>query len=298
MNRERGSWLPLGLVVGVLGITGCGQTEISLLTYNVAGVPERLSTLEPQLNAPLISPLLNGYELVLLQEDFVYHRKLASAADHPYQLPPARAADMDEPGVSIPSGLSRLSQFPIDRVNRERWEACHGLLDSASDCVARKGFSVARHEVDLGSDTVTIDVYNLHMDAGSGPQDRAARQAQIGQLAEAIASRSSHHATVVAGDTNLTAADEPLLDRLLRDAELLDACRELGCPEPERIDRVLYRSSPWVSLKATRWRLPEEFVNADSAPLSDHAPVAVDFAISTIPAGLFDSGSGAAGAGP
>lgn len=40
------------------------------LTYNVAGLPAPISGSEPATNSPLISPKLNDYDLVLLQEDW------------------------------------------------------------------------------------------------------------------------------------------------------------------------------------------------------------------------------------
>ena len=45
--------------------------SFTALTYNVAGLPEQISGSSPEANSPLISPLLNGYDLVLLQEDWV-----------------------------------------------------------------------------------------------------------------------------------------------------------------------------------------------------------------------------------
>ena len=43
--------------------------SFSLLTYNVAGLPEGLSSSRPSVNMALISKLLNRYDLALVQED-------------------------------------------------------------------------------------------------------------------------------------------------------------------------------------------------------------------------------------
>ncbi|MET0594862.1 MAG: hypothetical protein ABW133_19330, partial [Polyangiaceae bacterium] len=70
--------------------------EFTALTYNVAGLPEAFSGSQPATNTPLISPLLNDYDLVLVQEDWqtpnpnptgfsVYHDLLAASARHPHQ---------------------------------------------------------------------------------------------------------------------------------------------------------------------------------------------------------------------
>ena len=78
---------------------GCGddtdQGEFSVLTYNVAGLPEPLSGSSPSVNTPQISPMLNAYELVLVQEDFWYHHELIAEVDHPYRSRPM----WEQPGL-------------------------------------------------------------------------------------------------------------------------------------------------------------------------------------------------------
>ena len=59
------------------------QGEFLALTYNVAGLPEPLSGSQPSVNIPQISPLLNSYDLVLVQEDFWYHNELKAQINHP-----------------------------------------------------------------------------------------------------------------------------------------------------------------------------------------------------------------------
>jgi endonuclease/exonuclease/phosphatase family metal-dependent hydrolase len=259
-------------------LLGCGKVEVSVLTYNVAGLPNGISSADPVTNTPRISPLLGGYDLVLVQEDFAYHSALAQEAGHAFQFP---AFDEEAgPNLEIKNGLSRFSRFPIEHHHAEKWVKCHGIMDSLSDCLAPKGFSAAEHLIDLGRSTVTIDVYDLHMDAGDGVGDRLAREAQIEQLLETIAERSSLKAIIVAGDTNIDDPTDPLLVRLMEGAQLRDACADLDCPDPARIDRILYRGSRWVALEAVRWWVPDEFVDEAGKALSDHEPVAVDLAVS------------------
>jgi len=261
-------------------LAGCGRVEVSVLTYNVAGLPQAFSSVQPETNTPLISPLLDAYDVVLVQEDFAYHAALAEHAHHPFQIPAFFAGGEN---LEIKNGLSRFSRFPIERHTARKWVQCHGIMDSLNDCLAPKGFSVAEHLIDLSRTTVAIDIYNLHMEAGDDPGDRDARAAQIEQLIEAIAERSSLRAIIVAGDTNIEDPSDPLFQRLLEGARLRDVCSELGCREPERIDRVLYRSSRWVEIQPVGWSTPDEFVDEDGNPLSDHLPVAVELAISATP---------------
>lgn len=81
---------------------------------------------------------------------------------------------------------------------------------------------------------------------------------------------------IVLGDTNMKASDEPVFLKLLKDAGLACACRTLSCPEPARIDRVLYRSSATVVLDPQKYAV-ESWLDSQGEPLSDHDPVSVDF---------------------
>ena len=58
--------------------------NFSVLTLNVAGLPEPLSSSKPSVNTAKISPLLNGYDIVAVQEDFAYHNDLIKSVTHPY----------------------------------------------------------------------------------------------------------------------------------------------------------------------------------------------------------------------
>ncbi|HGG57070.1 MAG TPA: endonuclease, partial [Nannocystis exedens] len=240
---------------------------LTVLCYNVAGLPQGISGSNPEVNTPLISPLLNGYDLVLVQEDFYYHEELIAEALHPYQS--ERSGD----GVNdLGDGLNRFSQSAFGPHKRITWEACYGQLSNGSDCLAKKGFSVAEHELAPG---VLVDVYNLHMDAGRDPEDVTARAEQAEQLAATIADRSAGKALIVAGDTNMKEEDEVYLQGLIDTAGLTDSCRALNCGEELRIDRVLYRSSATLGIDATAWALDPVFVDTEGADLSDHKAVAV-----------------------
>jgi endonuclease/exonuclease/phosphatase family metal-dependent hydrolase len=250
-----------------------------VLTYNVAGLPEGLSASRPARNMPLIGPLLDGYDLALVQEDFAYHAELARASGHTYRLPSELGAGGGG-RIGNESGLARFSRLEPRAHERRAWSACHGVSEDGSDCLAPKGFEVAEHRVAVAGGEAILDVYNVHLDAGDGVADEAARRAQLLELAHVVAARSVGKAVLVAGDTNVS---EPGALAPLRALGLADACVALGCPEPERIDRVLYRSSAWVELGAVAWWIPEEFVDPDGAPLSDHLPVAVTFDVVLTP---------------
>jgi hypothetical protein len=243
---------------------------IDLLTYNVAGLPDFLSGSQPARNTPIMSPLLNAYQLVLVQEDFWYHDDLVSATTHPH-----RSTPMSGQSRMMNDGLNQFSAFPITvPVERYTWSTCHGLWDHGSDCLAAKGFTYSRIEVEPG---VEIDVYNLHNDAGSAYEDRFARDQQMIQLRDFILARSAGRPLIVAGDTNLKASrpdDERVLQSFMNSLGLLESCRTLTCPR-DSIDRVLLRGTADVTLAPVMWRDASEFVDAAGNELSDHRAVHV-----------------------
>jgi endonuclease/exonuclease/phosphatase family metal-dependent hydrolase len=244
---------------------------LQILTYNVAGLPQGLSSSQPAQNTPLISPKLNPFELVLVQEDFSYHSELVSAATHAHKSTPMPNASP----TNLGDGLNVLSRIAFSDFSRTKWTKCNGTFDQKNDCLTSKGF--ARFVVDVGGGR-TVDVYDAHFDAGRSDGDAAARDAQVTQLAQAIAARSAGKAVIVAGDTNMKASDEPTFQKLLTTAGLTCACRSISCAEPERIDRVMFRSSASLKLSAKSWHV-ESFVDGAGNPLSDHEPVSVEMVV-------------------
>jgi endonuclease/exonuclease/phosphatase family metal-dependent hydrolase len=260
------------------------------LSYNVAGLPEGISGSHPEANTPIIGPLLNGYDLVLLQESWktpdpnpfaplrVYHEILEAASLHPFKsvsAPQPLGNDPERPSALVADGLNRFSQFRFDSVTRQRWENCHV---TAADCLSLKGFSFARTTLPSGA---TVDVYNLHMEAGGDPEDDERRDEGVTQLSDFINANSVGRALIVGGDFNLHTNSEPdstQFQRLLSETGLIDVCAFLGCPEPGRIDKFLFRNSDALTLTPVSWNFETDvFVDGDDEPLSDHDALAVRF---------------------
>ena len=247
------------------------EGRFRLLTYNVAGLPELVSPSHPATNMPLISPLLNLYDVAFVQEDFSYHSALNSLAKHEF-----RSALMRSTLSLMPDGLSMFSSFPLSETRRQRWTRCSGFVDRACDCLADKGFSYTQLEVSPG---LTIDAYNVHADAGDDPSDIDARRRNFAELELFILNRSRGHAVIVAGDTNLSvvssSADASTLEHFSKSTGLVDACEHVSCPDTE-IDRVFYRGNGNVELGATGWWKDLRFVTPDGQELSDHPAVGVE----------------------
>lgn len=243
---------------------------VRLLTYNVAGLPELISPRRPAEHNPQIGARLDGYDLVLLQEDFAYHDALRSASELPFCTGHQRPTL----GVFLGDGLTRLTRFPFEGAERRSWEQCHGIVGSHFDCWASKGFSVATHHLARGAE---VDVYNVHFDAGSGAGDVEAQRAQVEQLVDAVERRAAGRAVVVAGDLHFTHAPE-LSERLREGLGARYACAdtERGCDGAVG-DRVLYRPGDEVELTVAGWRHEgPRFRDGQDEPLSDHPPVRVE----------------------
>lgn len=266
------------------------------LTYNVAGLPEGISGSHPATNTQIISPLLNAYDLVLVQESWqtpdpnplapirVYHEVLVADATHPYKSIAATqplGTDPQRPSALLADGLNRMARFPFTDVIRIRWSGCH---NSAADCLAIKGFEIARTTFAPG---VEIDVYNLHMEAGGDPQDDVLRDAGISQVRDAMNTISAGRAVIVGGDFNLHTDVEPdktQYERLLAEAGLQDVCATLSCPSYGRIDKFAFRSAAGITITPLTWHFETDvFVDGMGGPLSDHDALAVRFAWSAVP---------------
>lgn len=265
--------------------------EFVALSYNVAGLPQGISGSNPETNTPLIAPLLNNYDLVLMQESWktpdpnpmaplrVYHEILEAGSVLPFRsvsAPLPLGSDPERPSALVSDGLNRFARFRFDDVTRERWTNCHS---SAADCLSLKGFSFSRTTLPGGT---VVDVYNLHMEAGGDPEDDALRDAAVTQMSTFINTHSVGRAVIVGGDFNLHTDSEPdstQFQRLLTETGLVDVCAFLSCPQPGRIDKFLFRSSASVTITPTSWQFETDiFIDGMGVPLSDHDALAVDFA--------------------
>jgi len=271
------------------------EIKFSVLTYNVAGLPDFVSGSNPEVNTKLISPLLNGYDIVLVQEDFFYHHDLISRIDHPYHS----KSDCDfyskkgvleafidsiynrEPKglrclLTFGDGLNRLSRFPFENFIRKGWEDCNGFFSSDNDCLTPKGFSIAGHQLAPGK---FIHVYNLHTDAGNKPKDLKARRGNIRQLINIINEYSNDTAVIVAGDTNsLYSTEGDIVRELLTESELKDVWIELQSESPEIFDKIFYRSSADITLTPKAYsEETAKFTKENDQRLSDHNATSAHF---------------------
>ena len=264
--------------------------SFSVLAYNVAGLPEGISS-APSPRAPsttIIGQRLAPYDLVNVQEDFNYHANLYASDTHAYRTPTSG-------GAGIGSGLNTVSSFPYDEDDFERshWNSCQ--LDSG-DCLTPKGFTFARVRLAEGA---YVDTYNLHTNAGTNSGDESSRADNLHQLSTFIATHSAGDAVIVMGDTNTRytraedtirtfASDNGLTDawvQLVRGGNPPAAGSDALVCDPnnvtdtcEVVDKTLYRSSKLISLNATSYHNEHAgFLDGSGRMLSDHDPISTRF---------------------
>jgi endonuclease/exonuclease/phosphatase family metal-dependent hydrolase len=278
-----------GLAAAAPPAAAADSGTLNLLTYNVAGLPEGLSSAPTprQSSTTAIGGRLGPYDVINVQEDFNYHAYLYAADSHPYRTPTSG-------GAGIGSGLNTLSSYAYDEDDFERvhWDSCQ--YDSG-DCLTPKGFTFMRVRLAEG---VYLDMYNVHTNAGTNAGDLESRASNLSQLSSFIATHSAGNAVVVMGDTNTryTRAGDTIAEFASANG-LTDAWVQLvrgGVPPAkgsdalvcdenavtnscEVVDKVLYRSSKLVSLNATYYNNEHAKFLEDSSGLmlSDHDPITV-----------------------
>ncbi|MFF3990016.1 jacalin-like lectin [Streptomyces sp. NPDC001797] len=281
-----------GLTATATPAAAAGSGTFSVLTYNVAGLPEGLSSAPTPRDTSTteIGKRIAPYDIVNVQEDFNYHAYLYATDTHPYRTATSG-------GAGIGSGLNTVSNYDWDEDDFERvgWNSCQ--IDSG-DCLTPKGFTFMRERLAEG---VYVDFYNLHTNAGTNDGDEASRADNLSQLTSFISTHSAGNAVVVMGDTNTRytrsadtiaefASNNGLTDawvQLIRGgsapAKGSDAlvCDQSGATVPntcEVVDKVLYRSSKLVNLNATSYNNEHaKFLTSDGLMLSDHDPITVGF---------------------
>ncbi|KUO16017.1 jacalin-like lectin [Streptomyces dysideae] len=290
MRRLIGTLAAAALAVTGLATTGATPAaaattgSFNVLTYNVAGLPEGLSSGNPEKNTPLISPRLGAYDIVNVQEDFNYHAALYAGDNHPYRTATSG-------GVPFGDGLNTLSDLPFEDFERVKWNNCTG-----TNCLTPKGFSLARVRLAEG---VFVDLYNVHTNADSTDDALAARRANIEQLSDFIQANSSGNAVIVMGDTNTrytrsgdnirtlvseNGLTDPWVKLVKGGTPPASGSDALVCPttaptnDCEVVDKVFYRGSKLLSLTATRYNNEwASFLDSAGGNLSDHFPHTVDF---------------------
>jgi len=259
------------------------EGSFRILSYNVGGLPAIISSSKPQEYTEQISPKLNDFDIVNVQEDFGYNDELTSQLQFPYQT--------DFTGnVPLGNGLMTFSKFPLCTSTKEVWKDTYGFINNGADQMIPKGFYYSSVEIKPG---YFIDIYNIHTDADTDEGSLSARRSNLAQLAEYINTRSAGKAVIIFGDTNsrYTREGDDVEGLLLTPCNLKDAwiqnvkggviptkgdslmVQDLGV-QGEVVDKILFRSGKNIEINAATFDLLlTEFTDAEGNQLSDHYPI-------------------------
>lgn len=255
--------------------------EFDVLNYNVAAFPPGVKEADPGIRIEQIAPLLTPFHIAGLQEVWhtEYYDVLADGSGAATQV------RFDEPlaGRLYGSGLAVFSSFELVDFDHVNFELCEGFIDSASDCLASKGFQMIRLKLANGAE---LDFYNTHLEAGKGDLDLAARDDHVDHLLASINGQSADRAIILVGDLNLH-DDEPAqniqLERLIGESNFRDSCDEIDCEEPGHIERLFMRDGGGVTLSSLSWNSDDDFFDSDGLGLSDHPAIRARFSWQTKP---------------
>lgn len=255
-----------------------GPVEFTACTYNVQGRPWFDNT-EHKFTG--ISPLLNQFDIVGLEECFKDHLRIWAQADLPVKI---YHSQLRNPAKIVGSGLSILGRFPLTGVEAINYDDPGDF----QNWPASKGVLMARFDV-AG---MPLDVYITHIAAGKEPGTARAKPRQCEQMVEMVRKFSPpEHSVIFMGDFNMRPSrgaedkernkDNPKVYPFdtFRDAlEFRDASDEINGPVGEEIDRILFRAGTGHTMTPLSWQHDTPaFYDAEQVPLSDHEPVFVKF---------------------
>lgn len=321
----------LGLLMTFVAVGMMGQTiRFKAAALNVDGLPPKFSIglvgidMNPdgpqEAGTTQMSKLIaeKGWAFVGISEDFDYNDELMSALSDHYNQGTWRGEMSISNGNLLErlvhtDGLNFLWKKTLDVSGEKwvRWNKTYGNLESGFDENIEKGYRFYVVKLATG---IELDVYILHMDAETNPEDNEARATQITQLADAIIASNNARPILVLGDTNCRYTRDDLkglfIDRLNADPrfEVHDPWIDyqwngvyptLGSPslmvdqygpqKGEVVDKIFYinnTASNGVTLKANSYLQDTDFSYPDGTSISDHYPVVGDFTIEKAGAGV------------
>lgn len=280
-----------GINVIAAPILDVTKGEVTVLTYNIAGLPEWISAAKTPraFSIQRIGGLINDFDIVNIQEDFNYNKFLYQENRHPY-----RTTSMG--GVPFGDGLSTLSKYPIIQFHRVAWKDCNG-----ADCLTPKGFSCAR--IQLAKD-VFLDVYNVHATAQNNFNATTARTRNLQQLASFIQEKSVCQPILLMGDFNAHYSFEKEWIKLFQEhVDVIDTWvllnNEGRFPEInqkfhaqhalqvtdrcEGVDKIYFRNSDQLLIKPSLYKIERSrFKDESGENLSDHCAVSLQLSWESI----------------
>lgn len=164
--------------------------------WNVWCLPSLLTDHHSRQRAEAISPLLNRYDIVILNEAFAYKDILLHKTSHPYRFIPPK------PRLRIfDSGLIFLSKYPIIKCAFEQYKHTASV-----DSLVAKGIGLCDISIPYNEGgSLTLQVFGTHMQS---ERTKAAQSARCSQALQAAKFINTHRigdrpSAVFMGDMNM-----------------------------------------------------------------------------------------------
>lgn len=154
-----------------------GGLKVSILLWNVWNLPSWLTDNKSKTRALLISPLLEGYDIVVLNEAFVNHDSLLHATSHKHRF------IVPKPWHTLfSSGLIFLSRYPMIDYSHETFRKRAGVDLFAAKGISGVTFGIVRSGVRYGC----LQIFGTHMQASHGHSAQTARRNQVNQVIDYV----------------------------------------------------------------------------------------------------------------
>jgi endonuclease/exonuclease/phosphatase family metal-dependent hydrolase len=226
------------------------EGQVSLLTLNVAGLPNFLSSQDyPRERMYGIAHYANAYDVVAYQEDFYYSADL----DRHSRFSNRERGTKLHPWVIWPwlrkAGITIQAPWALEDDRFHAYTTCDGYFKHGSDCWVPKGVLCVRTVL---PSRVVMDVCTTHMDAGGTKRGWEVKGEQVEEylafLPEPVTDEP--YILVELGDYNMRPG-HPFMQRLTAGKEIVISERygQDNFDEYNEVDYIMVTSNELVNVK-------------------------------------------------
>lgn len=280
------------VIMATAPVLASDSVSVDMLNFNVAGLPGIINSGESKnipRNQAAIGRQINksGCQIIAVQEDFGYHKYLASKLkNYPFRTPHSG-------GIPGGDGMNIYSKYPIFNAKRTPWNMTYGVIEDGADELTPKGILYSVVYVGEG---IFVDLYDIHADAYDGEGSIRARNDNFKQLARMIRRKNTGRPVIITGDFNTASHLEQgsaFTEIMIEDAGFKDAWTELKnggnyCDYSyyagnedyqgnwDSLEKFLYRDGDGVTVIANSFEYVP-YTNCKGKKISDHSAARATF---------------------